>query len=201
MVLHSRNKRDRGSQAYGAPTTRAAATIPHRIDTGSPAPVRPQVCRRMNTGARMDAIGVMTRFESAVSHQAALASGDPAVETATEVLLRALRPALHQLVANLAEQAAAEVAAQLPGHRVDVLLVDGEPTIGVRPDEGTTEAIEGGAEARLTLRLPASLKVRIDDAARAEGDSVNSYVVKALAATTSRRTRSSGRRLKGTMHT
>ena len=150
----------------------------------------------------MDAIGATTRFESAVSHQAALASGDPAVETATEVLLRALRPALHQLVGNLAEQAAVEVAAQLPDYHVDVLLVDGEPTIGVRPREGGTEALaDGGTEARLTLRLPASLKARIDEAARAEGDSVNSYVVKALAATTSRRARSSGRRLKGTLHT
>jgi hypothetical protein len=92
-----------------------------------------------------------------------------------------LRPALREAALELANQAAEEVRAQLGGHRVDLTLVDGEPSIRVTSDEATLTAPEEDFDARITLRLPPSIKEIIEQAASEAGDSVNSWVVKALA--------------------
>jgi predicted HicB family RNase H-like nuclease len=51
--------------------------------------------------------------------------------------------------------------------------------------------------ARITLRLPDSLKVQIDVAASREGVSTNSWIVRALARGLDSRPARSGRRLTG----
>ena len=52
--------------------------------------------------------------------------------------------------------------------------------------------------ARITLRLPDALKVRVEDAASRDGVSVNTWIVQALGRVASGATRrSSGRRLTG----
>lgn len=148
----------------------------------------------------MDIHSATARFEAALSQQLALAGGDPAVEAAAASLRGALAPATRQLAFDLAEQAAAEVGAQLPGHDVEVVLRDGEPALAVRgaadPEPGTDEDLE----ARITLRLPPSLKVRVEEAAGGVGDSVNSWVLKALAARAVR-PEGPGRRVTGTVRT
>jgi hypothetical protein len=139
----------------------------------------------------MDVTTVTTELEALVRQQLELMSGDEAVERAAQVLLLSLEPAMQRVALRLAEQAATEVAAQLPDSAVDVVVTDGDPTLVVRAtgDVEPTFTAED-LEARLTLRLPAMLKDQIEQAAGDAGDSINGYVVKALS-------RSSGRRRTG----
>jgi predicted HicB family RNase H-like nuclease len=147
----------------------------------------------------MDTASARTRFEAALAGQLTLA-GEPAVEAAGQSLLAALAPAMRQLCVELAEQAATEVGAQLPGQRVEVVLADGEPSLRVRPAQEGADVAAEDYEARITLRLPSSLKSLIEDAAGSAGDSVNSWVVKSLA-TFARRGPGPGRRVRGTVRT
>lgn len=117
---------------------------------------------------------------SLVGH-ASLAGDDPSIDAAVAQLIDSLGSALQQAALELAQQAAAEVSAQLSDQAVDVVLVDGDPSLRVREDVG------GGAapaaeefDARITLRLPPSLKGLIEESANAGGDSVNAWVVDAL---------------------
>ena len=80
----------------------------------------------------MDTTMAMTRLEGAIQQQVIVAGGDQEVEVAARAILSALGPAVRQLAFDLAEQAAAEVASQLPGHHIEVVLAAGEPTLRVR---------------------------------------------------------------------
>ena len=83
---------------------------------------------------------------------------------------------------DLAEQAACEVRAQLPDRTVDLVLADGDPVAahrrGARSSAEPTSTEE--LDARITLRVPPSLKSLIEDAAETAGASVNSWVLDAL---------------------
>ena len=59
-------------------------------------------------------------------------------------LMTALRPAIQQAAFRLAEQAAAEIGAQLAGYSVAVLLEDGEPSLLVREDSTCSLPNPGG---------------------------------------------------------
>jgi hypothetical protein len=124
---------------------------------------------------------VINAVEATLVSQATVASSDPAVEAAVNQLVTALGPALHVAATQIAEQAAAEVRAQLPDHTVDVVLNDGDPAlrIGEAPRAAEPRQIED-LDARITLRLPPTLKQLIEDAAQNSGDSVNAWVVDAL---------------------
>ncbi len=153
-------------------------------------------------GHGVDVTGAITHLEAVVSQQVSLAGHDPTVEAAAEAVLAALQPALRQAAINLAEQAAAEVNAQLPGQQVDVVLSDGEPVLTVRPvDDATAPFASEDLEARLTLRLPGTLKSLVEDAATQAGDSVNSYVIKTLSSRAAAMKSKPGRRFKGTVQT
>ncbi|HKX76102.1 MAG TPA: toxin-antitoxin system HicB family antitoxin [Acidimicrobiia bacterium] len=130
---------------------------------------------------------VIHNLESALEGQLAL-SGDSGLEAAGRALLAALRPALREAAFDLAGQAAEEVRAQLGGHQVDLILIEGEPTIRITSEEPAMSTPEEEFDARITLRLPPSIKEIVEQAASDAGDSVNSWVVKALAgrATTTR---------------
>ncbi len=87
---------------------------------------------------------------------------------------------------DLAEQAAAKVRAQLTDRTVDLILADGDPSLRIAEPSVTAEpASTEDLDARITLRVPPSLKSLIEDAAETAGASVNSWVLDAL----SRRTR------------
>lgn len=148
----------------------------------------------------METSGVLREVEANVLDQIALAGGDPAVAAAGEALAAALRPALSAAVLSLVEQAAAEVRAQIADYDVDVVVRDGEPSILVRGNQSTVTFSTDEMEARMTLRLPNGLKADLESAAGASGDSINSYVVKALA-TAGRASRGRGRRMTGTFET
>ena len=125
---------------------------------------------------------VINAVQAALAGQGPLAGGDVAVEEALDHLARALGPALRQAAMDLAEQAACEVRAQLSDRTVDLVLVDGDPSLRITEqpaivDAGPTEDLD----ARITLRVPPSLKMLIEDAAETAGASVNGWVLDALA--------------------
>jgi hypothetical protein len=125
---------------------------------------------------------IITAVQATLVGQAGLATDDPAVEAALHQLVEALAPALQVAAMQLAEQAAAEVRAQLPDQTVDVVLSDGDPNlrIGDAPAAQATRVNAEDLDARITLRLTPTLKQLVEDAAQRAGDSVNAWVVDAL---------------------
>lgn len=148
----------------------------HRPISGSAGSSQaPAKSRLMQTSA------ILHNLESALDSQLALAGADPNLEAAGRAILAALRPALKEAAFELAGQAAEEVKAQVSGQRVDLTVVDGEPTIRITPEESQIPPpVEEDFDARITLRLPPSIKEIVEQAASESGDSVNSWVVKAL---------------------
>jgi hypothetical protein len=125
---------------------------------------------------------IITALQATLSDQGGLTAADPAVEAAVAQLATAIGPALRIAALEIAEQAAAEVRAQLPEHTVDVVLSDGDPAlrIGDAPASSSARPNPEDLDARITLRLPPSLKELIEDAAQNAGDSVNAWVIEAL---------------------
>ncbi len=147
----------------------------------------------------MDISTVLTELEAAVHRQLGLTADDPDITEAASALMGVLEPALRQAGTTLAEQAALEVGAQLPDHRVNVVIADGEPQLQVQPRDTDAELTSGSNEARLTVRLPENLKLLLEDAAVDVGDSVNSYVVNALASKAKPSKRDRGNRIRTTI--
>jgi predicted HicB family RNase H-like nuclease len=78
---------------------------------------------------------------------------------------------------------ALEVSAQLPTGHVEVRLSGQDPAlvyIAEEEAEPAAAAEDDGMTARISLRLPESLKQRIEAAAARENVSVNSWLVRAL---------------------
>lgn len=141
---------------------------------------------------------VLTTLEAAVSTQLAVAGADPTMEAAASQLLAALEPALKQVGMELAQQAAEEVGAQLGDRTVEVVMVDGEPQLRVsQPTEPEPSTMEEDFDARITLRLPPSLKGLVESAADETGDSINTWVVKTLTSG-ARKSTKVGRTVRGT---
>jgi hypothetical protein len=115
---------------------------------------------------------------------AAIASvGDENVAAAAERLAQALRASLGMRLLDLLGEAALEVSAQLPSGHVEVRLAGQDPSLVFVPEEPSepAQAPDDGLTARITLRLPDSLKGAVEVAASREGVSVNAWLVRALA--------------------
>jgi hypothetical protein len=124
---------------------------------------------------------VINAVQAALAGQGSLAGGDVAVEEAIDHLVAALAPAIRQAAMELAEQAAYEVRAQLPDRTVDLVLVDGDPSLRIAEAAMPAESTPAeDLDARITLRIPPSLKSLIEDAANTAGASVNTWVLEAL---------------------
>lgn len=149
----------------------------------------------------MDIEGFIDEMRAAVQAQLALGADDPMVAAAGEAVIAALGPALRQAGSALAEQAAAEVDAQLRDHTVDVVLVSGQPSLVVRPTTPPEPITTDQLDARLTVRLPEELKGDLEEAAAAFGDSMNTFVVKALSGQTKVTKRMSRSTFEGTIET
>jgi hypothetical protein len=178
---------------HQARVDRLTAQVRRRRRLAEPTPRHPRMEDQMDTQT------ALARFEAAIATQVA-ASGDPALESAAQALLAALGPATRQLALELAEQAAAEVGAQMPDHEVDVVLREGEPALAVREPRVAETPRDEDYEARITLRLPPSLKSVVEESAGTTGDSVNSWVIKALSSATGRQGRP-GRHYRGRVQT
>jgi hypothetical protein len=149
----------------------------------------------------MDIESLTDQVKAVVAGQLALASDDPVVDAAGESILAALDPALKQMGSALAEQAAVEIAAQLVDHSIEVVLRNGEPYLVVRGTEESLTISHDDLGARITVRLPEDLKGDLEDAASGTGDSVNTFVVKAISGKTKARSRRSRMAFEGTIET
>ena len=129
------------------------------------------------------------------------AVGDDAVAHAAERLSLALRASAGLRFLDVLGDAALEISGQLPAGHVEVRLAGQEPTLVYVESELAPSAPAGtgedGMSARITLRLPESLKAGIEAAAAREGVSVNTWIIRALNRSTSASTRKVGRRLTG----
>lgn len=149
----------------------------------------------------MDTSIAMGRLETAIEQQVLISGGDAEFEAMATTLLAALEPVVKQIALDLAEQAAVEVAAQLSGTDIDVVISQGEPSLRVRAIDDGGELGTEGLDARITLRLPPTLKERVEVAADEVGESVNSWLVRTLASQASEKVRRSARRVTGTIET
>src|SRR5690242_16790486 len=100
--------------------------------------------------------------------------GDAATGEAARRLAGALESAVRLRLLEALSDAASEVGAQLPSGRVDVRLAGREPQlvfVDEAPPERETPLPTGGDDglnARITLRLPESLKASVEAAAARE---------------------------------
>ena len=112
------------------------------------------------------------------------AVGDESTARAAELLAVALESAVGRRMQEALAEAALELSAQLEQGRVEVRVAGGDPELVYVGDEAAAPApAETGDEAfsaRITMRLPESLKSRLEAAAATGGVSVNTWLVQAL---------------------
>ena len=110
------------------------------------------------------------------------AVGDESTARAAELLAVALESALGRRLQEALGEAALELSSQLESGRVEVRIAGGDPELVLVQDEETTptEPADEAFTARITLRLPESLKARLEDAANRHSVSVNTLLVQAL---------------------
>ena len=125
--------------------------------------------------------------------------GDERVAAVARRLTDALGASLRLRLLELLSQAALEVSAKLPSGHIEVRLAGQEPELVYVAEAAEPSGAAEELSARITLRLPESLKGAIEESAAREGVSVNTWLVRAIARATEPRrgTVSTGRRLTG----
>jgi HicB family len=107
--------------------------------------------------------------------------GDETTTRAAELLSVAIEASLARRLQDVLAEAALELNAQLDAAHVEVRIAGRDPELVlVREDGSLPEAVGEAFSARITLRLPESLKQRVESAAAREGASVNTWLVQAL---------------------
>jgi HicB-like protein involved in pilus formation len=121
--------------------------------------------------------------EALAADLAAIAAvGDEDVAAVADRLAKALRASLGMRLLDLLGEAALEVSGQLPSGHVEVRLAGQDPSLVYVPEAPAeaSQPADEGLTARITLRLPESLKGAVEIAASREGISVNAWLVRAL---------------------
>jgi hypothetical protein len=109
------------------------------------------------------------------------AVGDEATTRAADLLSVAIEASLQRRIQDVLTEAALELNAQLDGAHVEVRIAGRDPELVLVREDGTIpEQADEAFSARITLRLPESLKQRIESAAAREGASVNTWLVQAM---------------------
>jgi hypothetical protein len=126
--------------------------------------------------------------------------GDEAVAEAARRIATALESSLRLRLTDALGEAAAELTNQLPDGHVEVRVSAGEPELVYVPDPGSPPP--SGLEdlsARITLRLPETLKTIVDAAAQEAGVSANTWLLQQIhrSADPKRRSHHGGRRMTG----
>lgn len=125
------------------------------------------------------------------------AVGDEHTARTAELLTVALESSVTRHLQEALAEAALELSAQIGGGRVEVRVAGEDPELIYVEDAQPAQA-EGADEAlaaRITLRLPESLKARLEAAAVSAGVSLNTWLVQTLGrALESRSTVGAGRR-------
>jgi hypothetical protein len=115
---------------------------------------------------------------------AATSEGDDEATGVVDRLGRALESSLQLRLLDVMGQAALELSEQMSGGHVEVRLVGRDVQLVHVPEAIAEEApapvSDEGGTARLTLRMPDRLKMRVEDAAGREGISTNAWLVRAI---------------------
>jgi hypothetical protein len=111
------------------------------------------------------------------------AVGDESTSRAAELLAVALESAIGRRLLEALGEAALELNGQIEDGRIEVRFAGGDPElVYVRDEEApAAEPADEAFTARITLRLPESLKARLESSAGQAGVSVNTWIVHALA--------------------
>jgi hypothetical protein len=127
--------------------------------------------------------------------------GDELVQ-ATDRLGGAIKQSATLRLIDALTQAALDLSGQLPNGHIEIRLSGQDPQL-LYVEEQPVESVAGedSMAARITLRLPESLKAAIEAAAENEGVSVNTWLVRALqravSGGTPGRAQRSGKRITG----
>ncbi len=109
------------------------------------------------------------------------AVGDESTARAAELLAVALESSVGRRLQEALGEAALELSGQLDSGRIEVRIAGGDPELVLVHDDGAVaEPADEAFTARITLRLPESLKARLEAAAAREGVSVNTWLVHML---------------------
>lgn len=114
---------------------------------------------------------------------AVAALGDEQAAEAARRIAAALDSTFRLRLLDLVSEVAQELSDQIGHGRVEVRLAAGEPSLVFVPEEEAAPAPTGAEDAftaRITLRLPESLKGAVDAAATNAGMSVNTWLVSAI---------------------
>lgn len=143
----------------------------------------------------MDLNGYLAELRDSLA--AATRSSSESVRQVALDLGQTLEPSLRLALMELASDIASQVTCELDGDVVEVRLRGGRPEIVVQRAPRAAEPAEpdlpappvpapppvaddpDGTTARVSLRLPESLKERVEDAAARDGVSVNTWLVRA----------------------
>lgn len=129
------------------------------------------------------------------------AVGDEQTARTAELLTIALESSVTRRLQEALAEAALELSSQLSTGRVEVRVAGDDPELVYVEDAqpAQAEASDEAFAARITLRLPESLKGRLEAAAASAGVSLNTWLVQTLGrALESRSTHGGGRhRLSG----
>ena len=128
---------------------------------------------------------------------AAAEAAGPETRAAAERLTFALDPSARLALMEAVSQAAAEITAEMPAGGVDVRLngreldfvVQAAPMAAPTPPAppappSAEEAEEDGGVARITLRMPESVKAKAEELAARSGHSLNTWLVNIVRAAT-----------------
>jgi hypothetical protein len=132
--------------------------------------------------------------------QAAAELGDERSGAVARRLSELLSSNLRLKLFDVLSQAAVELSAKLPSGHIEVRLAGQEPELVYVDTAGGDSGMAGEElSARISLRLPESLKTAVEQAAAREGVSTNTWLVRAIARATESRTQahSTGKRLTG----
>jgi len=123
------------------------------------------------------------------------ALGDETTSRAANLLSVAIEASLGRRIQDVLAQAALELNDQLESAHVEVRIAGHDLQLVLVREDGTTpEPVDEAYSARITLRLPESLKQRVESSAARDGASVNTWLVQALQrAVESHRPMSTGR--------
>jgi hypothetical protein len=144
----------------------------------------------------------LDRYVDDIARQMALAAaaGGPEAESLAERLVLPLRSAVRLALLESLSAAADELTLELAPGSVEVRLRGGEPSFVIdgvattppvpepatalqpTPADAPTSDPDAGTSTRINLRMPDSLKARVEAAALREGRSVNAWLVRAATA-------------------
>ena len=131
--------------------------------------------------------------------EAVAGMGDDAVAEAARRIAAALEPSLRLRLMDVLGEAAVELTSQLPNGHIEVRVAGGDPElVYVEERSAPMPTADDSLSARVTLRLPETLKTIIEAAAQDEGVSANTWLLQQISrSATPKRRGQGGRRMSG----